>query len=369
MEFLKEERAYYYLIRPIVINTIKEYINLILNMAKKESNLVGENMIDDLKFIIERQTEIIRHAEKLTKRFLDIDLALLTAFSFLFVYALDVFNNPGKISMLISIIIFFVYSTLIFIYELSEKRTLGIEPSICSARGWKLNEFNTQLDKLVGIFKPESDDDKITFQQDFITQIRNLYNYQENYHKVAANHNKFTFSGVLILLFNLASSVMVNSSVNFIFLGILSIFSLTSIIIINYSGNLDWLIDTTINIVKISENIDWLSRIILWHSIGTFIIITLVFSLKYYKGLYGKEKLIEKTIPDDVNKEDFKKFIEQKIEEKFPNREKNKVTFSIPKKKKSKFNQTYLGWKIDFKYRKEENKEGPIKDGNKTPDI
>jgi len=133
-------------------------------MVKKPNNNNQEcDMKEDLRFNIERANEIVRLAENRKYKFLEINLALVAAFSFLLVYILDVFNNGGKFSMIISMIIYFIFSSANLVYNLKEKRTQGIETSICSSRDWKPNEFEEKMKNI----------DNYSFKDDYIKQIEN----------------------------------------------------------------------------------------------------------------------------------------------------------------------------------------------------
>ncbi len=166
-------------------------------MAKKPNI----NIKEDLRFNISRANEIVRLAEERRYKFLEINLALVTAFSFLLVYIMDIFNAGGKLSMIISFVIYFGFSSANFIYNLRENRTKGISKSICGVRGWKHHNFRKIMINI----------DEYSFEDDYKIQLVNLHKYQKNYNKIGITTRLLTLMGLLILLITFVISVIINT--------------------------------------------------------------------------------------------------------------------------------------------------------------
>ncbi|MFX1568134.1 MAG: hypothetical protein ACFFCV_07180 [Promethearchaeota archaeon] len=162
---------------------------------------------EDLRFTIERANEIVRLLENRRYKFLEINLALVTAFSFLLVYILDNFNIAGKLSMLTSISIYFVFTMINIGYNLKENRTLGIRKSLCSYRDWNYKDFMKFMENI----------NENLFEDDYKDQIENLYEYQMNYNKIGKNTRLNTFTGLIILFFTFSISLIINSLINYLY--------------------------------------------------------------------------------------------------------------------------------------------------------
>ena len=150
---------------------------------------------------MKRANEIVRLSENRRYRFLEINLALVTAFSFLLVYIFDNFNDAGKWSMITSMIIYFILTLANIIYNLRENRTKGIRKSICEVRGWKYHRFGRKMMNIKNY----------NFEEDYKTQIINLHKYQQNYNKIGRNTRTITFTGLIILLITFIISITINS--------------------------------------------------------------------------------------------------------------------------------------------------------------
>lgn len=163
--------------------------------------MADDYKIADIKFNIERANEIVRLAENRRYRFLEINLALATAFSFLLVYILDNFNDAGKLSMIICIAIYFLLTLENIIYNLKENRTKGIIKTLCSNRGWKHRRFLKKMNKV-------NDD---TFKIDYKNQLINLHKYQKNYNKIGKDTRIMTLFGLCAFLATFLISIIINS--------------------------------------------------------------------------------------------------------------------------------------------------------------
>jgi len=155
----------------------------------------------DIKFNIERANEIVRLAENRRYRFLEINLALATAFSFLLVYVLDNLNVAGKLSMIICITIYFLLTLENIIYNLKENRTKGIIKTLCSNRGWKHHRFLKKMNKV----------DDYPFKIDYRNQLINLHKYQKNYNRIGKDTRIMTLIGLCVFLVTFLISAIINS--------------------------------------------------------------------------------------------------------------------------------------------------------------
>ena len=160
--------------------------------------MVDNNKIEDLKFNIERANEIVRLYENRRRVFLEINLALITAFSIIFGFLFNVFNILGKIFISISICIYFIITLRNISYNLKENITKGINPAICSyTRNFNITKIEN--------FK------EFPFEKDYETQLKNLHKYQENYDRIAKKTRDITFKGLKILLILLIISIIINT--------------------------------------------------------------------------------------------------------------------------------------------------------------
>jgi len=160
-----------------------------------------ENNNEDLRFNIERANEIVRLAENRRYKFLEINLALVTAFSFLFVYILEAFNDAGKASITFSIVIYFAYTCWNIGYNLKENRTTRIKKVLCSSREWKHQDFIKKIKEMK----------KNQFRRDYKIQLINLHKYQRNYNKIGRKTRIYTFVGLIHFLTNFVISILVNA--------------------------------------------------------------------------------------------------------------------------------------------------------------
>ena len=172
-------------------------------MVKKQINNNQESITtEDLKFNIERANEIVRDAQKQVKTFLEINLALVTAFSFLFVYIMDKYTdiNVSEFSWGLSIIGYFLIIVVIIIYKLTYKTTKGIKKSICFYRHWKYHNLKKNLIEI----------DTYSFKGDYKTQLLNLHKYQRNYDHCAKIIGNLTLIGILFLIISFITNIIIN---------------------------------------------------------------------------------------------------------------------------------------------------------------
>ncbi|MHA1986964.1 MAG: hypothetical protein ACW98D_10025 [Promethearchaeota archaeon] len=169
-------------------------------MEKKSEEKTNNKKIDylkELKFNIERANEITRLIENRRKSFLEINLALLPAFSIVVAVFSYVFNIWGIISISFSMILYFVITIKNIWINLKESETEDINPAICSyTRNFNINQHENFQE--------------YNFQEDYDKQIRNLHKYQENYDTIAKQTRSITLIGIIILLISLILSVILN---------------------------------------------------------------------------------------------------------------------------------------------------------------
>ena len=173
-----------------------------MNEKKEEKKERNNNKLkEDLRFNIERANEIVRLSENRRYKFLEINLALVTAFSFLLIYILDNFNIAGKMSMITSMIIYFGLTSKNIVFNLQENRTKGIVKTLCSERGWKHYEFGKIMIEI----------ENYTFETDYKIQLINLHKYQKNYNKIGRETRIITLTGLMVLLITFFISIIINS--------------------------------------------------------------------------------------------------------------------------------------------------------------
>lgn len=155
----------------------------------------------NLRFIISRAAEIVRHEEQTIKRFLDLDLAFMATLGFLFTYILSAnLNEYGRILLSIPIIIFFIYAIIAIFTNLIASKTKNIEKSFAHFRGWNKEELLKDLENK-------------KFTEDYKTQITSLHSYQKNYNRYAILIRKVTLWG----LFSFSLNFLVNLIIVLVF--------------------------------------------------------------------------------------------------------------------------------------------------------
>ncbi len=128
---------------------------------------------------------------------MEINLALLPAFSIVVAVFSYVFNIWGIISISLSIVLYFVITIKNIWVNLKESETEDINPAICSyTRNFNINQYEN--------FK------EYNFKEDYDKQIRNLHKYQKNYDTIAKQTRSITLIGIIILLISLILSVILN---------------------------------------------------------------------------------------------------------------------------------------------------------------
>ncbi len=156
-----------------------------------------EDKTADIKFNIERANEILRLYENRRKIFLEINLALLPAFSIVLGVLFNVFNVLGKIFISISICVYFIITIINIRYNLKEHKTKDVEPAICSyTRNFNISQYDTL--------------DDYPFKIDYEKQIKNLHKYQENYDMIAKKTRDYTYMGLISLLILLILSIIID---------------------------------------------------------------------------------------------------------------------------------------------------------------
>ncbi len=159
------------------------------------------DIIEDLKFNVNRANEIVRLYEKQKKDFLKLNLTLITISSIIYGILLNFFNNWGILFLTISLLIIFAISTYNFIYCSIGNKTENIEPSLCFYRdysGQMIEEFS-----------------KDSVIKDLKTQIENLHKFQKNYNRIAVKTRIITLVGIIILMILLSLSFLGNYIVTF----------------------------------------------------------------------------------------------------------------------------------------------------------
>jgi len=154
------------------------------------------DIIEDLKFNINRANEIVRLYEKQKYHYLNLNIALITIASIIYGILLNSFNNWGIITLTIAILAFFAISTYNFIYCSIGNKTNGIRPSLCFYKGYSCQNIK--------------DFSKDSVLRDLKTQIYNLHKYQKNYNKIAVKTRKITLIGIIFLISLYALSILVN---------------------------------------------------------------------------------------------------------------------------------------------------------------
>lgn len=158
---------------------------------------MNNNYLEELKFNIQRANEITRLIENRRKSFLEINLALLPAFSIVLAVFSYVFNIWGLISISVSMSIYFGITIRNICINLRKNETDNIEPAICSyTREFDTNNINNIKD--------------FDFEDDYKKQIKNLHKYQENYDNIAKKTRSITLKGIITLLISLIISIIIN---------------------------------------------------------------------------------------------------------------------------------------------------------------
>ncbi|GAI80534.1 unnamed protein product, partial [marine sediment metagenome] len=125
------------------------------------------DLIEDLKFNINRANEIVRLYEKQKNYYLKLNITLITISSIIYGILLNFFNNWGIGLLTFSISIIFALSIINFIYCSIGNKTKGIRPNLCFYRGYSCQKIK--------------DFSKDSVLVDLKTQIYNLHKYQKNY--------------------------------------------------------------------------------------------------------------------------------------------------------------------------------------------
>ncbi len=153
---------------------------------------MNENNQEILKFNIERATEILRLLENRRKKFLDINLALASAFGVVTGVLFPIFDICGKISVAIAILVYFLITIINIGYNLLNHTTSDIEPSLCFFRNYDWSKYNEYI-----------------FKEDYKTQIMNIHKYQENYDNLAKKTRCITLIGALFLFILFSISIII----------------------------------------------------------------------------------------------------------------------------------------------------------------
>lgn len=185
-------------------NILEKYYNMSQVQSgrkdKSDEKMVDKgkdnDLIEDLKFNINRANEIVRLYEKQKNYYLQLNIALITISSIIYAILLNSFNNCGILFLTIAIMIFFAISTYNFIYCSIGNKTENIEPCLCFYRdytGQKIEEFS-----------------KNSVIKDLKTQIKNLHKFQKNYNRIAVKTRRITLVGIIILMILLSLSLLGN---------------------------------------------------------------------------------------------------------------------------------------------------------------
>lgn len=158
--------------------------------------MVQKDIIEDLKFNINRANEIARLYENQKNNYLNLNLASITISSIIYGILLNVFNNWGILFLTISLLIVFVISAINFIYCSIGNTTKGIKPTLCFHKNYSCQKIK--------------DFDKNSVLGDLKTQIYNLHKYQKNYNKIAVKARRFTLTGIISLIISFFVSFLIN---------------------------------------------------------------------------------------------------------------------------------------------------------------
>lgn len=162
-------------------------------MIKNEPD---NNLNEILKFNINRANEIVRLYEKQKYHYLNLNIALITISSVIYRILFDILNNTGIILLTFSLSIFFIISTINFIYCSIGNKTGSTKPTLCFYKKYnceKIKDFS--VDSILG---------------DLRTQLNNLHKYQENYNNIAVKARIITLIGIVFLLISFTISIVVN---------------------------------------------------------------------------------------------------------------------------------------------------------------
>lgn len=150
---------------------------------------MSKEIREDLRFNIERANEIVRLYENRQKIFLELNLALMTAYSLVLGVLFQFFNLCGKISISIAICVYFGFTLWNVKFNLKENKTLDTIETICF-KGYEGDYSN--------------------FEDDYKNQIKNLHKYQQNYDKIAKKSRDITRKGLYVLIIGLGLSIIIN---------------------------------------------------------------------------------------------------------------------------------------------------------------
>lgn len=186
------------------LNNLEKYFNMSQVQSgrkdKSDEKMVDKgkdnDLIEDLKFNINRANEIVRLYEKQKNYYLKLNIALITISSIIYGILLNSFNDWGIFFLTIAILIFFAISAGNFIYCTIGNKTNGIKPNLCFYNGYscqKIKDFSK--DSVLGDLK---------------TQICNLHRYQKNYNRIAVKARIITLIGIITLIVLYALSFLGN---------------------------------------------------------------------------------------------------------------------------------------------------------------
>ena len=131
-------------------------------------NGTEKDLIEILKFNINRANEIVRLYEKQKNRYLDLNIALITIISIIYGIFYKILNFGGIISLICSLTVIFSFSIANFYSSSKSNETKDISPTLCFYRGYDCEKIkNFRLNQNLG---------------DLRTQLNNLHKYQKNYH-------------------------------------------------------------------------------------------------------------------------------------------------------------------------------------------
>lgn len=154
------------------------------------------DIIDNLKFNINRANEIVRLYEKQKQYYLNLNVALITITSITYGIIYNYLNIWGIISFICSLTSIFVISISNFYFSSKSNDTENIESTMCFYR----DNNSPSIDGL----------NKDLILGDLRNQLKNLYKYQENYHNIAVKTRKFTLIGIITLLISFPVSFIIN---------------------------------------------------------------------------------------------------------------------------------------------------------------
>lgn len=185
-------------------NILEKYYNMSQIQSgrkdKSDEKMVDKgkdnDLIEDLKFNINRANEIVRLYENQKRYYLNLNVALITITSITYGVIYNYLNILGIISLICSLTLIFAISIGNFYYSSKSNETGDTKPTLCFYR----DNDNPTLERL----------NKELILGDLKTQIMNLYKYQENYHNIAVSTRKNTLKVIISLLISFPASSIIN---------------------------------------------------------------------------------------------------------------------------------------------------------------